>query len=69
MHAPKSTHMKAIDRILRYLKGTLERDILTNKHNSNIMCDYTDSDWAGRFDQKSIIGYYIFVYENIAMEE
>jgi hypothetical protein len=28
MHAPKSTYMEAIDRILRYLKKTLRKEIL-----------------------------------------
>jgi hypothetical protein len=65
IHAPRTTHIEAIDRILRFLKGTPRRRILMKKHNSNIVCGYIDADWAESFDKNFTIGYCIFVYMNI----
>jgi hypothetical protein len=35
-------------------------------NNSNDICGYFDVDWAGSFNRKSTIGFYIFVGENLA---
>jgi benzoyl-CoA reductase/2-hydroxyglutaryl-CoA dehydratase subunit BcrC/BadD/HgdB len=65
MHAPRSTYVEAIDRILRYLKNTRKRNIDEKKYISNNICGYTDTDWAGIFDRKFTTGYCTFVYGNI----
>jgi hypothetical protein len=65
MHAPRKPHLDVIDRILRYLKKSPEKDISMKNNNSNDICGYSDADWAGSFDRKSTIGYYTFVDGNI----
>jgi hypothetical protein len=66
MHAPRTTHLNAIERILRYLKGTPGKGILMTNNNSNDVCGYSDADWAGSYDRKSTTGFCIFVGGNIA---
>jgi hypothetical protein len=65
MHAPRSTHMESIDRILRYLKRTPGKGILMRKNNSNDICGYIDADWVENFDRKFTTGDCTFVYGNI----
>jgi hypothetical protein len=65
MHAPKITHMEAINKILRYLKRIPEKGILMKNNNTNEICVYSDTDWARSFDRKFTTGYYTFVDENI----
>jgi hypothetical protein len=48
MHSSRSSHLEAINRILRYLKGTHKNEIFMINNNSNQICDYTDADWAER---------------------
>jgi hypothetical protein len=50
MHAPRSSHLEAIYRILRYLKGTLRKGTFMKNNASNEICDYSDADWARRYD-------------------
>jgi hypothetical protein len=65
MHAPKTCHLKIIDKVLRYLKGTPGKGILMKNNKSNELCCYTDVDWAGSFDTKFTINFCTFVDENI----
>lgn len=66
MSNPTETHMKALNRILQYLKGTPGRGLYFQKsHNQGIEV-YTDSDWAGSLsDRKSTTGYCTFVWGNL----
>jgi hypothetical protein len=66
MHAPRTPHLEAINRILRYLKGTLGKGVWMKNNNSNNICGYFDADWAGSFDRKSTTGFYTFVGGNFA---
>jgi hypothetical protein len=65
MHSPRTQHLKAINRVLRYLKGTPGKGIWMKNNNSNEICGYSDADWAGSFDRKSTIGFCTFVGENL----
>jgi hypothetical protein len=65
MHSHRTCHVDAIDRILRYLKGTPEKRIWFKNNDSNEICGYSDADWAGSFDRKSTTGFYTFVCGNI----
>ncbi|XP_049932797.1 uncharacterized mitochondrial protein AtMg00810-like [Nymphaea colorata] len=70
MHAPRDTHMDAVKRILRYLKGTVGDGLVYGK-SENIttghqLMTFTDADWAGDPDQrKSISGFCIFIGRNL----
>ncbi|CAL2239291.1 unnamed protein product [Prunus armeniaca] len=60
MHTPRTPHLLAVKRILRYLKGTPAHGLLIHKGNLNITA-YSDSDWAGcPIDRRSTTGYCIF---------
>ncbi|KAK4327560.1 hypothetical protein Pmani_001967 [Petrolisthes manimaculis] len=55
---PTSQHWKAVKRIMRYLKGTLDLGILYNYNGSTDFVGYSDADWAGDInDRKSTSGY------------
>jgi hypothetical protein len=65
MHAPRTPHIEAINRILRYLKGSPGKGILMKRNNTNDICGYSDTDWVGSFDRKSTTGFYTFVGGNL----
>ena len=46
MHNPKKSHVQAVDRILHYLKATLEKGILFKKENKPLLEAYSDTDYA-----------------------
>lgn len=66
MHAPQKHHLDAVLRIVRYLKGTLGRDLLF-KNNGHLKIEaYTDADWAGNHvDRWSTSGYFTLVGGNV----
>jgi hypothetical protein len=66
MHAPRTVYIDAIDRILRFLKGTPGKGIWMKCNNSNEVCGYSDADWARSFDRKSTTGFCTFIGENLA---
>ncbi|KAJ9538337.1 hypothetical protein OSB04_031070 [Centaurea solstitialis] len=54
---PLDSHLKAVKRILRYLKGTPDFDLWYPKGSSFKLIGYTDSDHAGcKLDRKSTSG-------------
>ncbi|XP_026378567.1 uncharacterized protein LOC113273007 [Papaver somniferum] len=62
MHAPRTTHMLLVKRILRYLKASLGSGITFSSGNITSLTGYSDSDWAGFPDtRKSIAGYCVFL--------
>lgn len=65
MEYPKTPHLLAAKRILRYVKGTLDCGILFPNAEKEIepeLYGYTDSDWCGdRGDRKSTAGF-VFLY-------
>ena len=66
MHEPRSGHLEAVHRILRYLKGTPGKG-LWFKINGHLGVDgYTDADWASCLDdRRSTSGYCVFVGGNL----
>eukprot|EP00253_Pinus_taeda_P026093 PITA_26093 len=55
--APKESHVVAVKRIFRYLKGTTNFGLWYPKGNNLIITTYTDADWASSIDDhKSISG-------------
>ncbi|XP_068304448.1 uncharacterized mitochondrial protein AtMg00810-like [Pyrus communis] len=66
MHSPTLIHWEIVKRILRYLKGSIGRDLLMKKHGSNHIMAFTDADWAGNaLDRKSITSFCTFVGGNL----
>ncbi|RHN42089.1 putative RNA-directed DNA polymerase [Medicago truncatula] len=52
MNEPSKLHFAAAKRILRYLQGTKKLGIKYVKEENNELVGYTDSDWAGSFDDR-----------------
>jgi Reverse transcriptase (RNA-dependent DNA polymerase) len=66
MQSPSEAHMEAVNRILRYLKGSPGRGLQFMKHGHLKMSGYTDADWTGNVtDRKSMDGYFTFVGDNL----
>lgn len=65
MQNPLDNHWKAVKRILRYLKGTINHGlILKSSHTLNINA-YADADWGtDSDDRKSTSGYCIYLGKN-----
>ncbi|XP_065355027.1 uncharacterized protein LOC135949401 [Calliphora vicina] len=58
---PHVEHMQAAKRILRYLRGTIDKNI-TYQVVENSMNGYVDADWGGNaLDRKSFTGFIFFV--------
>jgi hypothetical protein len=50
--APKESHVLAVKRIFRYLKGTQEFGLWYPKGKYLSLIAYTDADWAGCIDDR-----------------
>jgi hypothetical protein len=50
--APKESHVLAMKRIFRYIKGTKEFGLLYPKKKRLSLIAYTDADWAGCIDDR-----------------
>ena len=60
--APKQSHLLAVKRILRYLKGTSDFGLSYPKKSTLNVTAYTYSDWARSIDdQKSTSGNALFL--------
>jgi hypothetical protein len=66
MHNPKTHHMDAVVRIIRYLKGNPGRGLLY-KSNGNLRVEcYTDAEWTCfQEDMESTLGHCSFVGGNL----
>ncbi|KAL2241052.1 UNVERIFIED_CONTAM: Retrovirus-related Pol polyprotein from transposon TNT 1-94 [Sesamum indicum] len=66
MEAPTSSHLKVAQRILRYIKGTIDHGIFYGNSQDFKLVGYCDSDWADDVDSwKSTTGF-VFLTENSA---
>jgi hypothetical protein len=66
MHDPWDSHLAAMKRILRYLRGTPYYGLLLRRSCSTDLVVYTDADWAGCPDtQRSTLGYAVFLDDNL----
>ncbi|KAM2593886.1 hypothetical protein TB1_042978 [Malus domestica] len=63
MHQPRQSHLQAVKRILRYLKGTLELGLWFPKTLSSLPVNaLSDANWVGcTLDKRSTGGYCIFL--------
>jgi len=60
MENPKSMHLQAAKRILRYVQGTIRYGIMYRKIDDFILIGYTNSDWAGSSDDRKNTSRYVF---------
>jgi hypothetical protein len=66
MHDPRESHLTAMKRILRYLRGTPDYRLLLHRSRSTDLVVYTDADWAGCPDtRRSTSGYAVFLGDNL----
>ncbi|RVW81800.1 Retrovirus-related Pol polyprotein from transposon RE1 [Vitis vinifera] len=66
MHDPREPHLQAAYKVLHYLKGNPEKEILFKKNNTLALEAYTDADYASSLvDQRSTTGYCTFLGGNL----
>ena len=66
MHGPRETHLAALKRILRYVRGTLDLGLLLQPSMTAELTVYSDADWAGCLNMhKSTLGYAVFLGSNL----
>ena len=66
MHAPTEDHFRALNHILRYVKGTAHHGLQLHKQSTCDLLGYSDADWAGCPDtRRSTTGYAIFFGANL----
>jgi hypothetical protein len=62
MHTPREPHLTALKRILRYLRGSLDYDLLLRPSPTSELVVYTDADWVSCPDtRRSTFGYAVFL--------
>ncbi|KAK1590971.1 hypothetical protein Q3G72_000097 [Acer saccharum] len=63
---PKESHLKAVKRIIRYIKGTHSLGLFYSFDTNDILVGYCDADWAGNIDdRKSTSGDCFYVGNNL----
>ena len=57
---PKESHLKAVKRIIRYIKGTYNLGLFYSFDTNDILVSYCDADWAGNIDnhKSTFSGYF-----------
>ena len=66
MHDPRESHLAALKRLLRYVRGTVDLGLVLHRSSSTELVVYTDADWAGCPDtRKSTSGYAVFLGDNL----
>jgi len=66
MHDPRESHLAALKRILRYIRGTLHLGLLIRPSVQSDLVVYSDADWAGCPDtRRSTSGYAVFLGDNL----
>ena len=66
MHDPQESHLTAMKRIMRYLRGTPDYGLLLRRSRFTDLVVYTDADWASCLDtRRSTSGYAVFLGDNL----
>ena len=66
LHAPTTTHLTAVKRILRYVKDTISLGITFQQSPSTLLSAFSDVDWAGCLDdRRSTGGFAVFLGPNL----
>ena len=64
---PNQTHLTAVKRIMRYLKGTIDMQLSYTRSPSTRLLGYADADWAGDIDMRRSTSGNVFIYANGAI--
>ena len=62
--APKETHVTAVKRIFKYLKGTMEYGLWYRKGQDFTLKAFTDAYWEGNIDDRKSTSGATFFLEN-----
>jgi hypothetical protein len=66
MHDPRESHLAALKCLLRYVRGTVDFDLVLHQSLSAKLVIYTDTDWAGCPNtRRSTSGYAVFLGGNL----
>jgi hypothetical protein len=66
MHDPRTQHMSALKRIIRYIQGTINLGLHLYRSFFNKLISYTDAYWGGCPDtRRSTSGYYVYLGDNL----
>jgi hypothetical protein len=66
LHAPTTSHLSAIKRILRYVKGTINLGLKISPSKSMLVSAFSDADWAGCVDnRRSTGGFAVYLGGNL----
>jgi hypothetical protein len=66
MHDPRESHLAALKRFLRYVRGTVDFGLVLHRSPSAELVVYTDADWVGCPDTRhSTSGYAVFLSGNL----
>ncbi|KAJ7544698.1 hypothetical protein O6H91_09G090000 [Diphasiastrum complanatum] len=67
MHAPMTSHWKALKRIFRYLQGTKSHGLVFPACDDACLVGFSDSDWGGDQDTRRSSSGHCFFYGNFAI--
>jgi hypothetical protein len=66
MHDPHESHIAALKRLLRYVRGTVDFGLVLHRSPFAELVVYIDADWAGCPDtRRSTSGYVVFLGGNL----
>ena len=60
MQNPKTSHLDAAKRVLRYVKGSIDYGLLYKKSDNFLLKGFTDADWASNIDDRRSTSGYCF---------
>lgn len=63
---PGKAHWNAVKRVMRYLKGTIDKGLVYNGKSSEIL-GFCDADWASDIDSRRSTTGYVFVHQGAAI--
>lgn len=65
MHSPTSQHWLVLERLLRYLNGSIDKGISLRKNSTLVLNGFTDTDWVGdKESYKNTTGYIVYLGTN-----
>lgn len=63
VHDPSKAHWQALERILYYLKATINNGLFLSKTTDQKLHVYCDVDWDCNLDDKKSITAFYYIYE------